>query len=141
MVTVDTRFRIAQAIAVRGDRIVAVGSNADVFKQKGPNTKVIDVRGKTILPGLMDSHVHAVDASMYEFDHEIPTMETIADVLRYIRSRAAVVPKGEWICLSQVFITGFANNDIRHARNSIRLRRTCGDLCHRPRRLTEHPGA
>jgi predicted amidohydrolase YtcJ len=42
---------------------------------------------------------------MYEFDHEIPTMETIADVLRYIKSRAAVVPKGEWISLSQVFIT------------------------------------
>jgi predicted amidohydrolase YtcJ len=105
VVTVDARFHIAQAIAVRGDRIVAVGSNADVLKQKGPTTRVIDVQGKTILPGLMDSHVHAVDASMYEYDHEIPTMETIADVLRYIRSRAAVVPKGEWISLSQVFIT------------------------------------
>jgi predicted amidohydrolase YtcJ len=54
---------------------------------------------------LMDSHAHAVDASMYEFDHEIPTMETIADVLRYLKQRAAVVPKGEWISLSQVFIT------------------------------------
>ena len=105
VVTVDAQFRIAQAIAIRGDRITAVGSNAEVLKQRGTNTRIVDGRGKTILPGLMDSHVHAVDASMYEYDHEIPTMETIADVLRYIRSRAAVVPKGEWISLSQVFIT------------------------------------
>ena len=70
VVTVDPQFRIAQAVAVRGDRLVAVGSNADVLKQKGPNTRVIDLGGKTVLPGLMDSHSHAADASMYEFDHE-----------------------------------------------------------------------
>jgi predicted amidohydrolase YtcJ len=105
LVTVDAQFRIAQAMAVQGDRILAVGTNADILARKAPNTKVIDAGGKTVLPGLMDSHVHAPEASMYEFDHEIPTMETIADVLRYIRSRAAVVPKGEWISVSQVFIT------------------------------------
>jgi predicted amidohydrolase YtcJ len=92
-------------MAVRGDRIVAVGTNTEVLARKGANTRVIDAGGKTVLPGLMDSHVHAADAAMYEFEHDIPTMETIADVLQYIRSRAAVVPKGEWISLSQVFIT------------------------------------
>ena len=72
VVTVDAQFRIAQAIAVAGDRLVAVGSNAEVLGKKGPNTRVIDAGGKTVLPGLMDSHVHATSASMYEFDHEIP---------------------------------------------------------------------
>lgn len=105
VVTVDPQFRIVQAFAVRGDRIVAVGTNKEVLASKGANTKVVDAGGRTILPGLIDSHVHAAGASMYEFDHEIPTMETVADVLRYIKSRAAVVPKGEWISLSQVFIT------------------------------------
>jgi predicted amidohydrolase YtcJ len=105
VVTVDPQFRIAQAIAVQGERIVAVGTNNEVLAKKGANTKLVDAAGKTVLPGLMDSHVHATGASMYEFDHEIPTMETIADVLRYFKSRAAVVPKGEWIRLSQVFIT------------------------------------
>jgi predicted amidohydrolase YtcJ len=105
VVTVDPQFRIVQAFAVQGDRIVAVGTDAEVLARKGANTKVIDAGGKTILPGLMDSHVHAASASMYEFDHEIPTMETIADVLRYIKSRVAATPKGEWISLSQVFIT------------------------------------
>ncbi|MCC6587022.1 MAG: amidohydrolase [Bryobacterales bacterium] len=105
VVTVDAQFRIAQALAVKGDRLLAVGSNTQALALKGANTKLIDAGGKTILPGLIDSHVHAADASMYEFDHAIPTMETIADVLRYYRSRAAVVPRGEWIRLSQVFIT------------------------------------
>lgn len=105
VVTVDGQFRIAQALAVRGDRIVAVGSDREVLARKGANTRVIDLQGKTVLPGLMDSHVHAADAAMYEFDHEIPTMETVADVLRYLKGRAAVTPKGQWLRLSQVFIT------------------------------------
>ena len=105
VVTVDGQFRIVQALAVRGDRIVAVGSDREVLARKGANTRVVDLQGKTVLPGLMDSHVHAASASMYEFDHEIPTMETIADVLRYLKGRAAVTPKGQWIGLSQVFIT------------------------------------
>jgi predicted amidohydrolase YtcJ len=105
LVTVDPQFRIAQAMAVRGDRIQAVGSNTDILARKAANTRIIDAGGKTVLPGLMDSHVHSADASMYEFDHEIPNMETVADVLKYIKSRAAVVPKGEWIRVAQVFIT------------------------------------
>jgi predicted amidohydrolase YtcJ len=105
VLTVDAQFRIAQAIAVTGERLVAVGSNAEVLAKKGPNTRLIDAGGKTVMPGLMDSHVHATSASMYEFDHEISNMDTIADVLRYLKSRTALVPKGEWIRLSQVFIT------------------------------------
>ena len=53
----------------------------------------------------MDTHSHATGAAMYEFDHPVPTMETIADVLKYFLERAKVVPAGEWIRLQQVFIT------------------------------------
>jgi len=105
VVTVDPSFSIAQAIAIRGDRIVAVGTTAEIKKLSGSNTRVIDLKGKTVLPGLMDSHMHPPAASMYEFDHEVPQMETIADVLRYIRSRADLLADGQWISLSQVFIT------------------------------------
>src|SRR5262249_7222000 len=52
-----------------------------------------------------DSHVHPTAASVYEFDHPIPEMDTIADVLKYIGVRAAAVKKGEWIVVRQVFIT------------------------------------
>ncbi|WP_425614307.1 amidohydrolase [Anatilimnocola sp. NA78] len=103
--TVDKQFRIAQAVAITGDRITKVGTNADVLKTKGEKTRVVDLQGKFAMPGLMDSHVHPSSASLHEFDHPIPDMESIADVLAYIRSRAAVVPEGSWITVRQVFIT------------------------------------
>ncbi|MDA1311856.1 MAG: amidohydrolase [Acidobacteria bacterium] len=105
IVTVDQGFRIAQAVAVKGDRIVGVGSDADVRKLASSDAKMIDLKGKTVLPGLMDSHVHATGASMYEFDHEVPEMETMADVLAYVKSRAALIDDAEWIRVRQVFIT------------------------------------
>src|SRR5438309_926490 len=97
IVTVDRNFTIVEALAVKGDRILAVGGNAEVLKRAGPKTRKIDIAGKTVLPGLMDSHVHPTAASVYEFDHAVPEMETIGDVLKYIESRAAALEKGEWI--------------------------------------------
>lgn len=105
VVTVDKRFSIHQAIAVKGERIVAVGSDDDILKLKGDKTSVIDLGGKTVIPGLIDSHVHPMSACMTEFDHPMPEMESIADVLKYIEGRTKVVPEGEWISMSQVFIT------------------------------------
>ncbi|MEN9573806.1 MAG: N-substituted formamide deformylase precursor [Verrucomicrobiota bacterium] len=103
--TVDAQFSLAQAIAVRGDKILAVGSNADIAKLAGPNTRVVDAKGRLVIPGLMDSHTHPSGASMYEFDHAMPEMESIADVLAYIKSRAVIAPEGQWITTSQIFIT------------------------------------
>jgi len=105
IVTVDPRFSMAQAMAIAGERIVAVGSNEDVLKLARPATRQIDLGGKTVLPGLIDSHLHPISGAMYEFDHPVPNMETVADVLDYVRSRAAVLPEGEGIVIQQVFIT------------------------------------
>ncbi len=105
VVTVDRTFRIVDAMAIHKGRVVAVGTNAEIAKWVGPSTRVFELRGRMVLPGLIDSHVHAGGASRYEADHEIPSMDTIADVLSYIRGRTQVVPKGEWITLRQVFIT------------------------------------
>ncbi len=105
IITVDPQFRIAEAMAIRGDRIVAVGSLEEVLKQVGPEARKIDLGGRTVMPGLIDSHSHPPGAAVYEFDHEIPTMDSIADVLEYVRKRAAVVPPGQWILINQVFIT------------------------------------
>lgn len=105
VVTVDAKFSIAEALAVRGDRIVAVGTNDDVRKLAGPKTEQIDAGGKTILPGLTDSHVHSNGAAMYEYDHPIPEMDTIDDLLKYVAARTQAVEEGDWISISQVFIT------------------------------------
>ncbi len=105
IITVDRDFSVRQAIAVRGGRILAVGANADVLKTRGKGTQVIDLGGKAALPGLIDSHVHPNGACMTEFDHPVPEMESIADVLEYVRSRAKAQPPGSWIRVRQVFIT------------------------------------
>lgn len=105
VITVDEKFSIAEAIAVRGERLIAVGINAEIEKLAGPETKKIDLQGATVLPGLIDSHVHATNAAVYEFENEVPSFETVSDVLAYIRERAEKAEAGEWITMSQVFIT------------------------------------
>lgn len=105
VVTVDNSFSIREGISISGGRIQQVGSSEEILKSRGPKTEVIDLQGRMVLPGLMDSHSHPADAAMTEFDHPIPDMETIADVLAYIRERARVVPAGSWIDVRQVFIT------------------------------------
>jgi len=104
IVTADPSFSVQQAIAVMGDHITAVGDNTSILRLKGPTTTVIDLEGKMVLPGLIDSHVHP-DAAMTEFDHPLPEMETMQDVLDYIRKRAGALKEGEWIQVRQVFIT------------------------------------
>jgi len=105
IVTVDPQFRTVEAMAIREGRIVAVGTNADIAKLAGQGTEQIDFGGKTVLPGLIDSHVHAPSASMYEFEQRIPDIESVEDVLAYVRARAEKTDPGRWITLSQVFIT------------------------------------
>lgn len=104
IVTVDARFSTHQAMAVEGQRIQQLGNDGEILKLKGPRTEVIDLRGRMVLPGLIDSHVHP-EAAMTEFDHPIPEMETIQDVLDYIKSRADTLGPGKWIEVRQVFIT------------------------------------
>ncbi len=105
IVTVDAQFRVAEAMAVRGERIVAVGHNSEILNLADEKTELVDLKGKTVLPGLIDSHVHAIGAAEYEFDHTMPDMLSIADVLQYIRGRAELLDDGEWISVGQVFVT------------------------------------
>ena len=102
--TVDKDFTLGEAIAIRGEKIVAVGSNKRILGLKNAGTTLIDLKGRLVLPGLIDSHVHPA-AAMTEFDHPIPEMDSISQVLDYIRDRTGNVPAGEWIVLRQIFIT------------------------------------
>ncbi|MDR3621084.1 MAG: amidohydrolase [Paludisphaera borealis] len=105
VVTVDRDFSVRQALAVKGGRLLRIGDDADVLKLRGPGTVLVDLGGRMVLPGLIDSHTHPTDASMTEFDHPIPEMETIGDVLDYIRARAVALGPDKWIVVRQVFIT------------------------------------
>src|SRR3954451_1895284 len=105
IVTVDREFSVRQALAVKGDRLLRIGTDVEVLKTRGPRTAMVDLGGKMVLPGLIDSHTHPTGACMTEFDHPVPEMETIRDVLDYVRSRADALGAGKWIVVRQVFIT------------------------------------
>ncbi|MGD0776676.1 MAG: amidohydrolase family protein, partial [Candidatus Solibacter sp.] len=98
VVTVDAAFRVVEAIAVKGGRIAATGTSAEVLKaERSPRTKVVDLGGKTVLPGLIDAHVHALEAGLSEFRGSLPALDSIAAIRNYIRAEARTRPKGAWI--------------------------------------------
>ncbi len=103
--TADRDSSVRQAMAVKGDRLLRVGTDEEVLKTRGPRTAVVDLGGKMVLPGLIDSHAHPTGASLTEFDHPVPEMETVRDVLEYVRSRAKALGAGKWVVVRQVFIT------------------------------------
>lgn len=105
IVTVDPQFSIRQAVAVKGGRISAVGREADVLKERGAGTRVIDLKGRTVLPGLFDSHVHALEAGLSEYRAPLPPLDSIAAVQAYLREKAKTTPKGEWIVVPRTFPT------------------------------------
>ena len=84
VITVDGGSRIAEAVAIRGDRIAVVGTNAEADALAGPATRTIDAKGRSLLPGLYDSHVHPLGAAGSEKDHPIPSYGSLADVKAYI---------------------------------------------------------
>ncbi len=105
IVSVDERFSIHEAMAMRDGKILALGGDDEVLKNRGERTRIIDLDGRMVLPGLMDSHAHPVGAATMEFDHPVPTIEDIPQLLEYIASRAKVLPEGTLIGIGQVFIT------------------------------------
>ena len=105
IITVDANSTIAEAMAVTGDRITAVGSDSQIQKMATSDTVLVNLAGATVIPGLVDSHVHATGASVYEFDHTVPDVRTLAEALEYIRGRTKTVPKGSWIRVQQIFVT------------------------------------
>lgn len=109
IVTVDARFSIRQAVAVGGGKILAVGDDAAVLKaHRGPKTQVIDLKGRTVLPGLIDSHLHPLEGALSEFREPLPPLDSYAAVQNYIRQQARKTPKGEWIVVPRTFPTRLA---------------------------------
>jgi len=95
--TVDKAHPTAQAVAVIGDRIIAVGSNTEIDVLHGPGTKVIDARGKLLLPGFNDTHVHFVVSGSRLDQIQLSDAASVEEFTRRIAERAKTTPKGEWI--------------------------------------------
>ena len=103
ILTMDSGGSQAQALAVRGETILAVGSDAEIMALADPHTVVTDLRGRTMLPGFIDGHSHFVSAGLMaatQLDLSSPPVggvKNIAEIKGLIRAKAAETPKGEWI--------------------------------------------
>jgi predicted amidohydrolase YtcJ len=101
IVTVDPQFTTREALAIRDGRIVALGSTADVRRLAGPATRVIDLEGRTVIPGLIDSHMHAIRAAL-SFSTEVNWIgvPSLAEALGRIRDAAGTMPAGSWLIVA-----------------------------------------
>ena len=88
---------VAEALASRGERIVAVGSNNDVTSLIDSNTRVIDLQGKLALPGFIDSHTHFIEAGFHQLSVDLRDAPTPEEFARRIGNHAAKLPAGRWI--------------------------------------------
>jgi predicted amidohydrolase YtcJ len=103
VITVDPKFSITNAVAIRDGKILALGD--DAARRIGAATRVIDAHGKTVLPGLYDSHVHPVGAALSEAGNLLPNLRSIPEVLDYIKKKTAETPEGKWIVIQYAFPT------------------------------------
>ena len=100
VITVDARDTVAEAAAVTGNKVSAVGSEAEVLRAKGEGTRVVDLAGRVLLPGFNDAHTHLELTSLglgLAVSCHTPPHESIDDILDTLREHAAATPRGEWI--------------------------------------------
>lgn len=98
IVTVDDRFTIAEAVAVKGQRIVAVGRNVDIRMLAGAGTREIDAGGRTVIPGLIDNHAHFIRvAEKWHYEMRLDGITSRKQVVKMIEDRVRVAKPGEWI--------------------------------------------
>jgi predicted amidohydrolase YtcJ len=107
IITVDPSDSISQAVAVKDGKILKVGKNSEISRLIGPQTEVIDLQGKCVTPGIVDSHIHLLYYG-HQFwdgflDIRFPTVKSKSDLLNAIAQRAKAIPKGDWISANQGF--------------------------------------
>ena len=110
IITLDDSDSIASAVAVSDGVIVSVGSDEQIKQSCGKDTQVIDLKGKTVLPGLIDSHTHLGYATIIfhtYVDGRCPPNRSVADILEKIRERVKTTPKGEWIPVQGSFFAAY----------------------------------
>jgi predicted amidohydrolase YtcJ len=95
--TIDPKQPHAQAIAISGDRILAIGSNDDILHVASSTTRKIDLTGKTVLPGFIDAHTHPAEAGLMHLRMVDCDLRSISAIQSALRERAAKTPAGDWV--------------------------------------------
>jgi predicted amidohydrolase YtcJ len=138
VITVDSEFKIVEAVAVKDRKIIATGTTPEIEGLQGEGTEVIDLKGKTVLPGLIDSHLHVVSTGMLlsQINCRTPPMSSISDILTAVKEAADKAEPGEWILgrgWDQVKLSDHRNPtrwdlDKVSSENPVWLTRTCGHI-------------
>jgi predicted amidohydrolase YtcJ len=105
VLTVDQGFTIASALGVRDGRFIAVGSNDDLRPYVGSSTRVIDARGRTVVPGLIDTHVHALGVAAEEAAQPFRNLRSVGELQDWIRTASSRRPETAWIWTPRVYPT------------------------------------
>jgi|ERR1044071_4581132 predicted amidohydrolase YtcJ len=95
--TVNERQPNAQAIAVKGNRIIFVGTDSEVKKYEGKGTRVVDLKGRTVVPGMTDSHNHLIGVGLREMTLNLEGTTSLEDFLAKVKARVERAKPGEWI--------------------------------------------
>ena len=95
--TVDAAFTVAQALAIAGDRILAVGSDAAMARVSGPTTRVVDLKGKAVIPGITDGHAHMDREALRSVFPALGRVRSVRDIQDRIAELARAKQPGEWI--------------------------------------------
>jgi predicted amidohydrolase YtcJ len=98
IITADASDSVVEALAITGGTITALGADADIRKLVGPNTRVIDLKGRAATPGLIDTHAHILSTGLGELN-QIPLAgaRSVADMVAAVKARVATTPKGQWV--------------------------------------------
>jgi predicted amidohydrolase YtcJ len=105
IITVNKEFTICEGVAISGNKILATGTNIEMGKLSGRKTRIIDLHGKSVIPGLIDAHLHPESASLSELGEEIPDVHTMDQLLKWIGNQTAMKPSGNWIVFPKFFPT------------------------------------
>ena len=99
IVTVDSKNRIFEAVAIKDGRFLATGTNDEIRNLASRYTKVLNLEGKTVLPGLIDSHTHPLlqAAHLVAIDCRKPSVKSIVDIKQMVKERARELGPGKWV--------------------------------------------
>ncbi len=97
VLTMDPASSVQQAVAIRDGTIQAVGQNEDIRRLQGPNSKIIDLQGRTVIPGLIDTHAHMDREGLKNIQPGLEGITCIADILDVIKGEVSRTPPGEWV--------------------------------------------